>query len=110
MSNRRTIWLVAGGVVLVAAIVVLVREANGPRREDAPELVNTMMTLLEQDPRLDTAETKQAVKDVADLVEQGRLDTAQGHYALGLHRCEQRSFDAAERAFRRAMALEPEWA
>jgi len=109
MISRRSIWLVAGVAVLVAAIVLVVREADGPPLEDGPGLADAMMTLLEHDSRAEKAETKEAVRAVAELVDHGRLDSPQGRYALGLHRMEVEAFDAAEHAFREAIAQEPGW-
>ncbi len=121
MSTHRIIWYIAGSAVLLAAIVLTARKAGdrsegvGPGdaasqgSQDAQMSVNTMMDLLSKNAAADKPQRRAAVEAVAKLVEQGQLDSAEGYYALGLFQARQRSFGAAEKAFRKAIALRPDW-
>lgn len=117
MSSHRVIWRITGMVVLVAAMVLMARWAGrvwprtlpGAGQTGAQTLVDAMVERLEQDHAMDQPETKAAVAAVAQLASEGTLTSAHGQYALGLHSYELRSFEAAERAFRRAIALDPGW-
>ena len=117
MSSHRVIWRITGVVVLVAAVVLVVRWGGrawpgalpGTGRTGVQTLVDAMVAHLEQDHAMDRPETKAAVAAVARLTSEGTLSSAHGHYALGLHSYELRSFKAAEAEFRKAIALAPDW-
>lgn len=125
MRSHRTIWILAGCVVLVAAFIVAVRDvrapaANGELRPTASVasrlseaqmhvLIDAMKACLEIDPQARRANTRLLVEGVAEMASSGRLETADTFYALGVQLSAKRDYQGAETAFRRAVALRPDW-
>ncbi len=120
MKSHRTIWRLTGVLVGVATLVVVLgagREAwlrNNLGDIPAPphdHRVDRMIALLEDDPRARESETREAVQQVAALVGDSASDSPEVHYALGLvhHSFGDERFEDAEAAYRRAIALRPDW-
>ena len=113
-GQHRAIWLITGTVVLLTAATLAVREigqrASAHRELDAAGTqVRAMLRCLDADPSAEHEATKAAVKAVAALARTGVLDSAETRYALALFATEQELFEAAEAAFREAIALKPGW-
>lgn len=120
----RKIWTFTLLTVVVAVTVVVAREyrksllndvgrANAAvvtlsdREYDA--LVARLFSRLEYDHQAWHLDTQEAVEAVATLAEKGIRETATTQYALGVRLSGERKRDAAERAFRRAIELDPSW-
>lgn len=119
MATHRTVWYIALGCALVAAVVLFVREAGedafDPRRpsNNAATLANNAMAALETDPynmrpETETAVTAAAQQAIADN-QNGKNVSAEAWYALGLYYINQKSPAPAEKALRNAIAAKPEW-
>lgn len=130
MEGHRTVWVVTGLAVVVAALVAAYRWREGQDRagpERAPrhdsttmgpindgtereETVARLFDLLEADPRARLRTTKSLVEQVSRWTETGLFDEARGHYALGLLRYYgQGDPTPATEAFEKALALDPKW-
>jgi len=120
MRTHRTIWYVTGVVVVFTAVFLTARKAGEePGDIGAPPArvpserekadIDRMLSLLGDDPSMENAATCAAVRSVAALGGRGGLDTAETLYAMGLRDRLDGSFDTAERAYRRAIALKPDW-
>lgn len=126
MQHHRGIWLFTGVVVLIAGIILAVRDARAPARTlvvDTPVktvashlsepqiqmLVTTMKACLENDPQARRANTRSLVDGVAALAADGVYESADTYYALGVLRTAQLDFDRAEAAYRKAIELRPDW-
>jgi tetratricopeptide (TPR) repeat protein len=138
MSSHRIIWTIAGTIVFMAALVIMTREAGDPHEEAPPDaepatanelllLKDAMMTALQNDPEIEDEQTQAAVTAVAEAVG-ARADAEgqagknvppattgadaggpEGQYAMGLYYTEHDLHDQAEKAFRRAIELRPDW-
>ncbi len=126
MQHHRGIWLFTGFFVLVAAIILAVRDARAPARApviDTPVkvvaselserqiemLVVTMKACLENDPQARRANTRSLVDGVAALAADGIYESADTYYALGVLRTAQLDFPGAEAAYQKAVELRPDW-
>lgn len=125
MKSHRTIWLATGSIVLIAAIIVFARDVRAPATDGGPGpmanvasqltaeqaqiLVEVMKACLEQDPQARRTNTRLLVEGVAEMASSGRFETADTYYALGVQRSAQRNFREAEKAFRKAVELRPDW-
>lgn len=125
MKSQKTIWYITGAVVVLAALFAVSRDSFAPRHQDvgpavhvsivdvprerADQLVGTMLQCLELDPAARRRNTRRIVEAVAVLAEQGVLETAETHYALGVRYFGQRKLTEGEAAFQRAIALRPDW-
>ena len=126
MQHHRGIWVFTGVVVLIAAIILAVRDARAPARTlsiDTPVktlasaltepqiqmLVETMKACLENDPQARRANTRSLVDGIAALAADGVYESADTYYALGVLRTAQLDFDLAEAAYEKAIALRPDW-
>jgi len=125
MKSHKTIWYITGAVVVLTALFVLSQESTAPGKPrvdrtvhvsfvemsptQATQLVETMLRCLEQDPAARRRNTRRIVEAVAVLAEQGVLETAETHYALGVRYFGQRELKDGEAAFDRAIVLRPDW-
>lgn len=121
MTSHRVIWLVTGAFVLVAALVLVVREAGELPTNNPPVTGNAsglllyekalaeMMTALTVDPHMDLSETRSSVSNVAELARGLIPIPAEGLYALGLSFMEQQRLPEAESALRQAISQKPSW-
>jgi len=125
MKSHRIIWLAAGALVALAAIIVAVNDVRAPAAElgarpmsdvtahltDAQIqiAVDAMKACLEKDPQARRANTRSLVEGIAALAETKRIESADTYYALGVLRGTRREYRGAEEAFRQAIALRPEW-
>ncbi|MBI4559379.1 MAG: tetratricopeptide repeat protein [Candidatus Hydrogenedentes bacterium] len=121
----RTVWYITAGLVLVTMIVFGLRELRtkkisvtearqadsnlGTASRTPEELVAIMRAQLTKDAQVRRKPTQATVAAVATLVEQGRLDSAEGYYALALRSHAQGKLEASEQALRKAIALKPDW-
>ena len=118
--SHRAIWAATCAVVTLTVLVFVVRDA-GERTHSAhttpteppagtQALIERMFELLE-DVRFisDDPQTARVVADVAALAESGEYESAETYYALGLVRAEAQDFKGAEKAYRKAIAIRPEW-
>ncbi len=126
IKGHRTIWIVTGCVAIVAAVILSTRQATAPERdpkelrvpllseEQARELERATLACLDKDPRAQRASTRRLVEELALLAEQGRYQTAESYYTLGLRLSGQARTDTtlrnAEAAYREAIALRTDWA
>lgn len=126
MKHHKLIWTTTGIVVVLTAVVLMARHADDPARElsrtpylDLTEgqtqvLIDTMLACLDRDPQARRVRTRAIVETVAALADNGILETAETHYALGLRRYGQGLPEDhpvyAEESLRRAIALRPDWA
>ncbi|MCC6488186.1 MAG: tetratricopeptide repeat protein [Candidatus Hydrogenedentes bacterium] len=125
MRHHRGIWIFTGLVVILAAVVLSVRDANAPASPpvfspvDAvadeltgPQmqmLIETMKACLETDPQARRSNTRSLVNGIAALAEDKIYETADTYYALGVRRAAQRDYEGAEEAYRKAIELRPNW-
>jgi len=114
MRHHRYIWmLTAAAVALAAAVVGLRRIDEGTHKpvsaREADTLVSAMYRRLDQDPLVRDVETRAAIERVAALAEQGGIKTADTYYALGRRLQGQQQWEQAASAYRKAIALRPEW-
>jgi len=121
MRHHRIIWYITGVAVWIAALVFLVRGSGNDLAESgqsptAPQptegqrqLIDSMIHLLTADPYAAQPETKAAISAAAALAGRGVLTTAETCHALGLLSMDEKRFSDAEAAFRRAIALKPDW-
>lgn len=125
MRSHRTIWIVTGTVVIAAALIVLVRDvrapaANGELRpmsevaarltpDQVQILVDAMKACLETDPQARRPNTRLLVEGIAEMASSERVETADTYYALGVLLSAKRDFRGAEAAFRKSIALRPDW-
>ncbi|MBN2310997.1 MAG: tetratricopeptide repeat protein [Candidatus Hydrogenedentes bacterium] len=125
MKQHRTIWMITGCVVLVAAVVLSARQAIAPRTEpkrppvlitsphQAEVLVEAMLACLDTDPRARRVMTRRFVEAAATLAEDASFESAETYYALGLRYYGRRkthgSLRQAEEAYREAIARKPDW-
>ncbi len=126
MKVHRTIWIATACAVLVAVSVVVVRNlsmrpptvsppAGGPvgviPAGSTVPLVKAMFARLARDPEVRRQETRKAIEAAAALTADGSQPSAEAYYALGLrlHRG-QGAPEKAEAAYRKAIALRPDWA
>ena len=117
--------MLTGSVVLVAALIVLVRDVRAPATDGesspmadvasrlTPEqvqiLVDAMKACLETDPQARRPNTRLLVEGVAGMASTGRVESADTYYALGVLLSAKRDFPGAEVAFRKAIDLRPDW-
>ena len=104
----RTVWYITAFVALAALAILGFRayyRAAGWHQEEA----EAMLALLDRDPGLRLAVTRDAIKAVAGLTESGRLKSAEGYYALGLQEYGLSRLDNAESAYRKAIEKRPGW-
>jgi len=110
MKHRRTIWLFAVLMAVVATAIYLSRrqpvETLSPMPAEEANLVRAMLPLLEEDPTGWKPETRVAVIGVAAL---GPDKTAEVDYARALELYWDDRFEEAEAAFREAIAKRPDW-
>ncbi|MBX7258450.1 MAG: tetratricopeptide repeat protein [Candidatus Hydrogenedentes bacterium] len=127
MKHQSVIWSITGIAVLVAGIVVTVREVRAPApelealntpiqslvgslsRQQTDMVVETMKACIDKDPQARRDNTRSLVEAVAGLAESGDLETAEAYYALGLRLSGQQHYEEAEAAYRRAIDLRPDW-
>jgi len=125
MKHHGVIWVITGIAVLVAGIVVGVREARAPVTDtpDSPIqtvvgylspqqtdlVVEAMKACIDKDPQARRYNTRSLVEAVASLAENGVLESAETYYALGLRLSGQQRFSDAETAYRKAIELRPDW-
>lgn len=125
MRRRFPIWQVTGAVALAAAALLAVRgllepphppdPATAPTHEqptapaDAQAVVAKMLAALKRDTQAWRRGTQLSVEAAAALAEQNVLNTAETYYALGLRHVGERNYDDAEQAYRKAIAMKPEW-
>jgi len=126
MQHHRGIWTFTGAVVLLAAIILAVRDARAPARApsiDTPVktiaseltepqiemLVETMKACLDTDPQARRANTRSLVDGVAALAADAVYESADTYYALGVLRTAQLDFAGADAAYEKARALRPDW-
>jgi Flp pilus assembly protein TadD len=111
MSTHRIVWYIAFTAAGIAALVLWVRHAGepGPGDPSPTDPVENMIALLTRDHPMDTPETREAVRRVAELTAAGALSSAEAYYGLGLWNAETKAFDDAEKAFRQCLALRPDW-
>jgi tetratricopeptide (TPR) repeat protein len=115
----RVIWTITGLVVLATLAILGVREYRKAVQADArrsasgvadyDRLVSAMFEKLGDDHQAWHDETQRTVEAVAALAENGRRETAESYYALGLRLHGERKLTASEAAYRKAIALKPEW-
>ncbi len=110
-------------MVFVAMVLVVTMRQPPPENgipplseltaQQASVLIDTMLACLEDDPQARRVRTRLVVEAVAVLAEHGTLETAHTWFALGMLRYGQRwtkgQLPKAEEAFRKAIALEPDW-
>ena len=121
MTHHRIIWYITGVAVLFSALALLVRKGCDNSSESAQSLpmpqptesqrqvIDTMIERLKADPYAGQAQTKAAIGNAARLAEQGALTTAETCYALGLRALDEKRFTDADAAFRKAIAIRPDW-
>lgn len=113
LSRHRLIWYFTAAVAATAAAVLLARgRADAPSSatdRDPEAVVEEMLEALDADPRVQREATRALVVHVADLAEEGGLDSAETALALGLLRMNQGDAAGAEEAMRRAAEQRPDW-
>jgi len=116
MKHHRMIWYFTAAVVAVCAVIVMTRKTSAPAPLEltpgqAETLVKVMLECLDTDQRAVRASTKRLVEEVARLAESGKHETAETEYALGLwhYHTKPRDLKKAETAFRKAIAMRPDW-
>ena len=117
MRPHRAIWLITGTVVLLAALVLFMRKAGESipaasiliPLENQRQVIEAMIEGVKADPYANRPDTRSAIAAAADLAARGILATAETSYALGLTSMEANEFAGAESAFRKAIALKPDW-
>ena len=114
MRLHLRIWIIALCCALAAFMAWHVREesrvATTPGLSDAESAsLRQLLEFLETDPQARRLETRQLVQEVARWAETGRLNTAETEYALALDYQDRKAFTSAERAFRKAAQLRPDW-
>jgi Flp pilus assembly protein TadD len=116
VKQHRIIWYFTAAVVAVCAVIVMTRRTSAPAPLEltpgqADRLVKVMLECLETDQRAVRVPTKRLVEEVARLADSGKHETAETEYALGLwhYRTKPRNLKKAETAFRKAIAMRPDW-
>ncbi|MDX9971569.1 MAG: tetratricopeptide repeat protein [FCB group bacterium] len=118
----RIIWTITGLVVAVTLTILGYREYRKATQAEAvrdippvsaaseyDKMVSAMFAKLENDHQARHPDTQRSVEAVAALAESGARETADTYYALGVRLHGERKLAAAEAAFRKAIALDPEW-
>ena len=109
-----TALVVALALIVFAARKTRDRSANLAASQDTKigqsVAVSEMLVLLERDPRVRRARTRQVVETVARFANAAAPDSAEAQYALGVWRY-YGAYDVAgaEAAYRNAILLRPEW-
>ncbi|GMV99608.1 MAG: hypothetical protein AMXMBFR84_07470 [Candidatus Hydrogenedentota bacterium] len=125
MRHHRIIWLSTGCIVVLAAIVVALREVRAPAVEPRQDpfgditrelsdaqvdvLFRTMRECLSRDPQGVRTRTRLIVEAVADIAEKGHRESADAYYALALRKVAAKDLRGAEDAYRKAIELRPDW-
>jgi len=119
MATHRTVWYIALGCALIAAVVLFVREAGEDTTDSRRPSNNTAALAkkateaLETDPYIMRPETEAAVTTAAQQAiaddQNAKNIPAEAWYVLGIHYTDQKSPVPAEIALRNAIAAKPEW-
>lgn len=118
MGNHKTIWGLTLAVAILALTVLFVRSAGVARKLEVGQgngnsdaSIDSMIRLLQKDPRVRLSATRSAVEAVAALAERVDPPPATVIYAVAL-RLHYGTSDmkGAEGAYRDAAALDGEWA
>lgn len=125
MKPLRAIWVLTGTFVILAATILFARDVRAPAAdgiarpiseiasrltaEQLQILVDAMKACLEIDPQARRPNTRLLVEGIAEMAASGRVESADTFYALGVLLSAKRNFHGAESAFRKAIALSPDW-
>lgn len=109
MIVHRRIWIVVAAAVVLALATVVYRAQNGTSG-DVDQRIEALLDALEDDPRARLHDTRTLVEEVAEWARTGQVERAETYYALGvLQHYGEGMEQAAERSFRKAISLDPEW-
>ena len=119
MITDKSIWRVVAAAAVVALVLAGLRfsrvREDGPASPQSPAAlqdreIETMLRLLLRDPRIRRAETQRQVETVAHFAKIAASPAPETFYALGLLRYYgENNFSEAEKAFRNAIARDPNW-
>ncbi len=109
IRRYRAAWYLTAAIVVAAGLVLLVRQRSEPPRDNPEGLIEPMIWALRDDPQMLKEATRRLVWRVAAYAEEGEPTRAEFYFALGLRLCYQRWYRDAEDAYRKAIALKPEW-
>jgi Flp pilus assembly protein TadD len=72
-------------------------------------IIEAMKSCIDADPQARRVNTRSLIETVASLAEDGILETAETYYALGLRLSGEQRYPDAEKAYRQAIELRPDW-
>lgn len=112
MKAHRIIWLIASVAVMGAVALAAMRQGwlQFHRNTWGEDLLGEAIVRLETDPAAWEWETQSAVRAAAVAVESKAIHSAQGYYVLAMQYQREHNVAAAESLFKRAIAVEPDWA